>query len=146
MSNFLFGTSVVNKRSFMSQAGLSLVELMIALALSATLILGIFTVYMDSSQTTRMGESLARVQESGRIGLEIMSREVRMAGYQGCADNYSVPIRVIANNPPPSLTPPVGEEGVYLYNSGLMGWQVTSATQTSWDAGTDFEDLGIIED
>ncbi|MGO1503284.1 MAG: PilW family protein [Marinobacter sp.] len=128
------------------QSGLSLVELMIALALSVTLILGIFTVYMDSSRTTRVGEALARVQESGRIGLEMMSQEVRMAGYQGCSDSYTVPVRVIANNPPPSLTPASGEESIYLYNSGLMGWQVTAATQSSWDSGTDFEDLGIIED
>tara|TARA_R110000823_G_scaffold147571_1_gene278056 strand:+ start:884 stop:2158 length:1275 start_codon:yes stop_codon:yes gene_type:complete len=146
MNNFKRDTLAVNKTAITPQSGLSLVELMIALALSVTLILGIFTVYMDSSQTTRVGESLARVQESGRIGLEIMSQEVRMAGYQGCSDNYTVPIRVIASNPPTPLTPASGEDSVYLYNSGLMGWQVTAATQTSWDTGTDFEDLGIIED
>ncbi|WP_144780004.1 PilW family protein [Marinobacter maritimus] len=140
------GISVADKTSIAPQRGLSLVELMVALALSVTLILGIFTVYMDSSQTTRVGEALARVQESGRIGLEMMSQEVRMAGYQGCSDNYTVPVRVIADNPPPSLTPAAGEDSVYLYNSGLMGWQVTAATQSSWDSGTDFEDLGIIED
>jgi len=137
---------VVLKTPIAVQSGLSLVELMIALALSVTLILGIFTVYMDSSKTTRVGEALARVQESGRIGLEILSQEVRMAGYQGCSDSYTVPVRVIASNPPPSLTPASGEDSVYLYNSGLMGWQVTTATQSSWDSGTDFEDLGIIED
>lgn len=136
----------VSKTPITSESGLSLIELMIALALSVTLILGIFTVYMDSSKTTRIGESLARVQESGRIGLEIMSKEVRMAGYQGCSDNYSVPVRVIANNPPPSITPAAGEDTVYLYNSGLSGWEVTAATQSTWDTGTDFEDLGIIED
>tara|TARA_B100001105_G_scaffold254314_1_gene249811 strand:+ start:724 stop:2013 length:1290 start_codon:yes stop_codon:yes gene_type:complete len=128
------------------QAGLSLVELMIALALSGAIILGIFTVYMDSNQTTRLGDSLARIQESGRIGLELMSREVRMAGYQGCSDGYSVPLRVVASNPPPSITPAAGEDSVYLYNTGVQGWQVTAATQTTWDAGTDFEDLSIIED
>lgn len=127
------------------QGGLSLVELMIALALSVTLILGIFTVYMDSSRTTRVGESLARVQESGRIGLEIMSKEVRMAGYQGCSDTYTVPMRVIANNPPPSLTPAAGEDTVYFYNSGLLGWEVTAATQATWEDGTDFAGLGIIQ-
>lgn len=146
MSNSKSGDLAVLKTPIAVQTGLSLVELMIALALSVTLILGIFTVYMDSSKTTRVGEALARVQESGRIGLEMMSQEIRMAGYQGCSDNYTVPVRVIANNPPPSLTPASGEESVYLYNSGLMGWQVTTATQSSWDAGADFEDLGIIED
>lgn len=146
MSNFKRGTFAVGKTAITPQSGLSLVELMIALALSVTLILGIFTVYMDSSKTTRVGEALARVQESGRIGLEIMSQEVRMAGYQGCSDNYTVPVRVVASNPPPSLTPASGEDSIYLFNSGLMGWQVTAATQSTWDGGTDFEDLGIIED
>lgn len=127
------------------QRGLSLVELMIALALSATLILGIFTIYMDSSRTTRVGEGLARVQESGRIGLEIMSKEVRMAGYQGCSDAYTVPIRVIANNPPTSLAPATGEDTVYFYNAALSGWEVTAANQTSWDDGTDFENLASIQ-
>jgi type IV pilus assembly protein PilW len=127
------------------QWGLSLVELMIALALSVTLILGIFTVYMDSSRTARVGEGLARVQESGRIGLEIMSKEVRMAGFQGCADAYTVPVRVIADNPPPSLTPATGEDTLYFYNSALLGWEVTAATQASWENGTDFDSLGIIQ-
>ncbi|WP_309045741.1 PilW family protein [Marinobacter sediminicola] len=146
MSKSKCDTAALGSNMIKPQSGLSLVELMIALALSATLILGIFTVYMDSSKTTRVGESLARVQESGRIGLEIMSREVRMAGYQGCSDSYTVPLNVVANNPPPSLTPASAGDGVYFYNSGLMGWQVTTATQTSWDAGTDFENIGVIED
>jgi len=138
-------TVETSARVMAHQSGLSLVELMIALALSVTLILGIFTVYIDSSRTTRVGESLARVQESGRIGLEIMSREVRMAGFQGCADAYTVPIRVIANNPPPSLTPAAGEDTLYFYNSGLLGWEVTVATQSSWANGTDFDGLSVIQ-
>lgn len=146
MSYFKRNHSADCKAATTSESGLSLIELMIALALSVTLILGIFTVYMESSKTTRIGESLARVQESGRIGLEIISHEVRMAGYQGCSDNYTIPMRVVANNPPSSITPASGEDTVYLYNSGLLGWEVTAATQSTWDSGTDFEDLGIIED
>ena len=146
MSNCKRNTTFSKSGSISFQIGLSLVELMIALALSVTLILGIFIVYTDSMRTTRVGESLARIQESGRIGLDIISHEVRMAGYQGCSDSYTVPIRVVAHNPPPSLTPASGEDNVYLYNSGLRGWQVTASTQSSWDSGTDFEDLGIIED
>ena len=55
-----------------------------------------------------------------------------MAGYQGCSDGYSVPLRVVASNPPPSITPAAGEDSVYLYNTGVQGWQVTAATQTTW--------------
>ena len=53
--------------------GLSLVELMIALALSTTLILGVITVYLDSNQTSRLSTSLARIQESGRIAIDTIA-------------------------------------------------------------------------
>ena len=70
---------------FMKQAGLSLVELMIALLLSTLLTLGIFTMYMDSTETSRISRSLARVQESGRIALDIMAEDLRMLGFLGCS-------------------------------------------------------------
>lgn len=68
------------------QRGLSLVELMIALLLSTLLTLGILTMYLDSSETSRLTRSLARIQESGRIALDLIARDLRMAGFAGCAD------------------------------------------------------------
>lgn len=91
-----------NDRNVAAQKGLSLVELLVALALSATLIVGIFTVYMDSSQTSRLSTSLARIQESARIGVDILARDLRMVGFQGCADPDDVTMNVIADNPPTS--------------------------------------------
>lgn len=112
------------------QQGLSLVELMISLALSATLILGIFTVYMDSNQTSRLATSLARIQESGRIATDIMAHDLRMVGFQGCADPDDVTMNVIAENPPTAD----------FFSSTLRGWEVTSAT---WATGTEFDGTTI---
>jgi len=70
---------------YMKQTGLSLVELMIALLLSTLLTLGILTMYMDSTETSRVSRSLARVQESGRIALDIMAEDLRMLGFLGCS-------------------------------------------------------------
>ncbi|MDX1817841.1 MAG: PilW family protein [Marinobacter sp.] len=112
------------------QGGLSLIELMIALALSATLILGIFTVYMDSSRTSRVATSLARVQEAGRIGTDIMAHDLRMVGFQGCADPDDVTLNVIAENPPTSD----------FFESTLRGWEVTNA---NWANGTEFDGTTI---
>ncbi len=113
-----------------NQQGLSLVELIISLALSATLILGIFTVYMDSSQTSRLATSLARIQESGRIATDIMARDMRMVGYQGCADPDDVTMNVIADNPPTSD----------FFASTLRGWEVDDA---NWADGTEFDGTTI---
>lgn len=109
-----------------SQAGLSLVELMVALALSTTLILGIFTVYFDSSQTSRVSSALARIQESGRIAIDIMARDMRMVGYQGCADPNNIRMNIIADNPPTED----------FFSTTLRGWEVENG---SW--ADDEEDL-----
>lgn len=67
------------------QQGLSLIELMIALVLGTLLTLGVVQLFVSNSQTYRLNEANARVQESGRMGLEMMTRAVRGAGYYGCA-------------------------------------------------------------
>lgn len=124
--------------------GFSLVELLIALALSLTLIIGVLTIYMDSSATARTSTALARVQEAARIGLEIMSREARMAGFQGCADTYETPMTMHADNPPPSLTPTTGFQR-FLAETAVQGWEVTAVNQSSWASGTDLDGVsGVV--
>lgn len=127
-----------------SEQGLSLIELMIALALSLTLIIGVLTIYLDSNDTSRTSTALARVQEGARIGLEILSQEVRMSGFQGCSDVYSTPMNVIATNPPPSLTPVAGTTGSWLLNVAIQGWEVTPLNQSNWANGADFDGVAGI--
>src|SRR5690554_99988 len=74
-----------NLKPMRRQAGLSLVELMIALLLSTLITLGILTMYLDSTETSRVSRAMARVQESGRIALDLMAKDLRMMGFQGCA-------------------------------------------------------------
>ena len=66
------------------QVGLSIIEIMVALLLSSLLMLGLFQVFTSNSQSFRLNEANSRVQETGRIALEILSRAVRNAGYYGC--------------------------------------------------------------
>lgn len=75
-------------KGVLSQQGLSLVELMIALLLSSLITLGILTMYLDSTKTSQVSRSLSRAQEAGRISLDLIARDVRMAGYAGCADPF----------------------------------------------------------
>ena len=66
------------------QLGFSLIELMITIILSSLLLLGVLQLYINTSATDRTSNELARVQESGRVALELIAREARRAGYQGC--------------------------------------------------------------
>ena len=74
------------------QAGFSLVEIMIALLIGLFLLGGILQMFSANQQTYRMQSSLARLQENGRIALDFLSRDIRMAGYWGCLSGLnSVP-------------------------------------------------------
>jgi prepilin-type N-terminal cleavage/methylation domain-containing protein len=65
------------------QYGMTLIELMVALAIGMFLMIGAITVFMQSRTTFRVTESLARMQENGRFALEALEPDIRMAHYWG---------------------------------------------------------------
>lgn len=67
------------------QRGLSLVELLVALAINLIMILGVTYVYLGSRATFSAEDNLARMQESARLAFEYLSRDIRQAGDFGCA-------------------------------------------------------------
>lgn len=72
------------------QKGLSLIELMIALLLGSILTLGLVQLFSSSSDTFRLAEATARIQESGRLAHEILGRAIRNADYWGCVRHAGV--------------------------------------------------------
>lgn len=80
-----------NKLRFSPTAmkGLSMIEMMVALGLGAFLMLGLTQVYLANQQTSILQDDFARVQESGRIGVELMVKEIRMADFNGCVPSTS---------------------------------------------------------
>src|SRR5690606_24955146 len=66
------------------QKGISLIELMVALIISTLLILGVIQLFLNTSNSDRVNNALARVQENGRIALELIGADARRAGFQGC--------------------------------------------------------------
>lgn len=70
-------------------AGLSIVELMVALTIGLILLAALTRLFVTSRSTYTLEESLARVQESGRFAMEFLAQDIRMAGYAGCSANLS---------------------------------------------------------
>lgn len=64
-----------------NQAGLSLVELMIALVLGLIVISAVFNTYLGSTRSSRFSQGLQQMQENGRYGITTMQRGIRLAGY-----------------------------------------------------------------
>ena len=65
------------------QYGLSLIELMVSLLLSALVLLGVVVLFQQSKTSALQDEQVARMQENGRYALRVLSRELAMMNYFG---------------------------------------------------------------
>ncbi|MDG2524562.1 PilW family protein [Stenotrophomonas sp. HITSZ_GD] len=72
------------------QAGLSLIELMIAMVIGLVLILGLIQVFAASRQAYQLSQGIARNQENGRFAIDFLSRDLRMAGHTGCVNDQQL--------------------------------------------------------
>ena len=68
---------------FRRQAGLTLVELMVALAIGSFLIIGAVQIYTQSRQAFVVNESIARVQETAQFAMDTIEADLRMASNWG---------------------------------------------------------------
>lgn len=67
------------------QAGIGLVEIMVALVISSLLVVGVIQIFMSNRQAYDMQGELARLQEGGRFAFQFLGQDLRMAGYMGCS-------------------------------------------------------------
>lgn len=73
-----------------SNRGFSLVELLVATAIGAMVTLLVATVFANSSKTSAVTQSAHEIQEQGAVALEMLQRDVRVAGFSGCNSNRMV--------------------------------------------------------
>jgi type IV pilus assembly protein PilW len=66
------------------QMGFSVVELLVGLTISMFLLGSVIFTAVSSSQNYSVLNDLSRLQENGRVAMEFLARELRMAGYFGC--------------------------------------------------------------
>jgi type IV pilus assembly protein PilW len=67
------------------QRGVSLVELMVSITIGLILIAGVMSIFFSSKVTYFTNEKTARLQENGRVALDLVTHDLRSAGYMGCA-------------------------------------------------------------
>lgn len=65
------------------QTGLTLVELMVALAIGSFLMVGAIQIYNQSRQAFVINESIARVQETAQFAMDTIEADLRMASNWG---------------------------------------------------------------
>jgi type IV pilus assembly protein PilW len=78
MKNHSHRTIKTQKR----QQGFTLVEIMVAIALSLLLIAGVIQIYISSKESYRVQSELARLQENQRIAMEFLQNNIQQAGFK----------------------------------------------------------------
>ncbi|MCP5439682.1 MAG: prepilin-type N-terminal cleavage/methylation domain-containing protein [Chromatiaceae bacterium] len=87
------------------QAGLTLVELMVATTLSLVLLAGVLLVFTANKTTYQMQNGLGTLQENGRYAMRQIAADLQLAGFGGCLSPRLDPrVVILANTPPPYLT------------------------------------------
>lgn len=65
-------------------AGLSLIEVMIALFIGVLLLTGIMQIFGSTQLAFSTSEGASRIQENARFSLEMLRNDIRMAAHMGC--------------------------------------------------------------
>ncbi|MDH5454432.1 MAG: PilW family protein [Gammaproteobacteria bacterium] len=108
--------NVISSRK--KQSGVSLVEVMIAMLLGIFLLGSVVQFFVSSRQSNRVHEATSRLQETGRMALEVMARDIRMADFWGCASD----ITSVVNN-------------LNSANAGYVDYQTGGVAGTEGGAG-----------
>lgn len=137
-------------KSIRRQRGLTLVELMIGILLSLLILTAVVYVFAGSRASYRNQESLSAVQESGRIALEVLNRDIRMAGNPGCGNVNFLDHRspLLFNNdialvPAPGATP-ADPDGITVRRGSAEFATVASSPAINQVELTSTVPLGVI--
>lgn len=107
--------------------GFSIVELMIAILVSLILLAGIYSVFTSQQIAFSRQERIAEMNQSIRAVMDLMSREVRLAGYKtstavfnGIATAQPSTIRLLADLNQDGTISGDTEDVTYSYNAGTL--------------------------
>jgi prepilin-type N-terminal cleavage/methylation domain-containing protein len=64
-----------------NEPGFTLIEIMIALAIAGILLVSIYNLYISQSRTYTVQEQVSEMQQNARVAMNIISRDIRMAGF-----------------------------------------------------------------
>ena len=85
--------------------GMSLIELMTAITIGLMILVGLTSVFVNSSTSSRELKNTAEQIENGRYAIELLTQDIRHAGYYG---ELSVVPTVPATAPDPCVAPTSG--------------------------------------
>lgn len=113
--------------------GFTLVEVLVALTLGLFLTAGLIQLFVANSQTNRVAAASARIQENARFAMELLARDIRMAGYLGCASSALQPDNNLNDS---ELFP-------YDFATAVQGFEATGTG--TWSPNLDSSIVGALD-
>jgi len=111
----------INSKILSRQRGVSMIELMVAMALGLFLLFALVEILINGKQSFGSANNLSRLQENGRIATNLVVSDLKRAGYIG--GNSDVP-RISGTTPPvlPSLNcPPTNADWGRMIEQPIFG-------------------------
>lgn len=71
-----------------AQRGMTLVEIMIVVVVSFTILAAIFKIFLSAKENMVLQDNLARMQENARVAIQALQEDIRMAGFMGEIQEY----------------------------------------------------------
>jgi len=105
-------------RRFNNQHGFTIVEFLVAAAISLVMLAVIAQVFMGARTSYMYQTAMARMQESARFATDLISQDVKSAGFQGCGT--------------------VGKTANVITDSSLSWWLDTPNPVRGYDLNTGF--------
>lgn len=81
------------------QRGMTLIELLVAMVICAAVIAGIYRVFVAQSRAYVVQDQVIEVQQNIRTAMELIVRDIRMAGFD--FDNSTSPVKITDFKPNP---------------------------------------------
>lgn len=110
------------------QQGLSLVELMISIALGLMLMAGVIQIFLSTKTSFTVQQGMSRIQETGRMAMEFIGRDLRTASQVGCVK------AITPKKETPNVQDPLGTNLGGLnkdFLTGLIGYDTPAALNAS---------------
>lgn len=101
------------------QLGISLIELLVALAIAAFLMVGVIQIYINTLNNSELLGHMSALQEKARFAIDYMSTDIRNAGYHGCTSEPDPKLLLSKTNTSSMPT--------FRPFNGISGWDAPAA-------------------
>lgn len=110
-------------RPILNEKGVTLIELLVVLVISGIVVGGVYKVFIAQTRAYTVQDQVAEVQQDVRGAMEIMARDIRMAGYQtnNFASLYPNAAALISTN---QIVTPLNSNSIWVYYEYIPTLQV----------------------